>query len=480
MENEVQAGIGARSGGSQVAHRGGALTLSDADAGITLRSLIALCLLFYLPFLISSGYSLVHTKSVDFPSFYFAAVRVFHDHLSPYGVNVFSAAAHRLHQKVYPYLYPPPSLLAFYPFAGLSYLHAKILMIALNQVTLFVFAYLLFTRLVPPDLRSPKGVAMFALFAVYVITFQPIADTFFNGQINLIVTTLILGSWIAMRENAADGWIAFPLVGAIVLKTYPALLVPLLWLLGRRRAAVWTVGLFALVALVSYAVLPARVWSDWLFHVLPTGSYGSTPLGLFSPAATQNQSLNGFLTRMFQPNHFTDSVFDDPGVIKPVGYGIALAMLGLSYSAMWRWREEVSATTIDLAFSVILLVMFMVAPLSWLHHAVFMIPAAIILMQRLWCCGSGVSLASLVTLASAFALARDLPFDYPSLYFFPALNVLMASYKLYAALALWGIGLAQLFGLARAARTSLPDRGLPVEEHETCGITLRDANTLGR
>ncbi|MHB1952035.1 MAG: hypothetical protein ACYCQK_11275, partial [Acidiferrobacteraceae bacterium] len=96
------------------------------------------------------------------------------------------------------------------------------------------------------------------------------------------------------------------------------------------------------------------------------------------------------------------------------------------------------------------------------------------------CCGSGVSLASLVTLASAFALARDLPFDYPSLYFFPALNVLMASSKLYAALALWGIGLAQLLGLARAARTSLPDRGAPVEEHETCGITLRDANTLGR
>lgn len=423
---------------------------ADQDVVAIRRAFIALFLLFYLPFIFSSGYHLVHTKSVDFPSFYFGAQRAFQDHVSPYGAHAFADAAEQIDQKVYPYLYPPPSLLAFYPFIHWPYEQAKILMIVLNQAVLWVFLYLLFARLLRLDLRTPRGAATAAFFLVYALNYQPIADTFFNGQINLIVTTLILSAWVAAREQRSDAWIGVPLAAAIVLKTYPLLLLPLLWLMGRFRAAAATIALLVLVTLLAYATLPHSVWSDWLVRVVPTGGYGATPLGLFSPAAMQNQSLNGFFTRLFAPNRFTPTVLVHPDWIKPLGYAAALVILALSYGAILRWREK-RTETIDVAFSVTLFAMFVVAPLSWIHHAVYVLPAAMVLLQRSWC-SPRPWVAGSVVLAGAFTLAWDLPFDYPSLHAHPALLVTLMSYKLYGAIGLWAVGVAQLFHLTRSVR----------------------------
>lgn len=420
----------------------------EHDRVATGRTLISLFFFFYLPFVFSSGYGLLHTKSVDFPSFYFGAQRAFQDHMSPYGTNVFADAAAQIGQRVYPYLYPPPSLLAFYPFLHWPYEQAKVIMIALNQFSLWIFAYLLFVRLLRPDLSTVGGVSAFAFFVAYVLQYHPIADTLFNGQINLIVTTLIMASWIAAREKRGDAWIAIPLAAAIVLKTYPVLLLPVLWFMGRLRAAAATLGLLVLLTLAAYAVLPHSVWSEWLVRVVPTGGYGSTPLGLFSPAAMQNQSLNGFFTRFLMPNRFTPTVLDHPEWIKPLGYSVALLILGVSYGAMLRWREK-RAEAIDVAFSVTLIAMFVVAPLSWIHHAVYVLPAAVVLMRRSWC--SPTPLPAALVVGGGFALAWDLPFDYPSLHPHPAVLVALVSYKLYAAITLWSVGVWQLFRLARTA-----------------------------
>lgn len=425
------------------------VTTASLRDGSAMRALVALFLLFYLPFIFSSGYHLIHTKSVDFPSFYFGAQHAFKDHLSPYGANVFASDAHALHQKVYPYLYPPPSLLAFYPLIHFPYQTAKVLMIVINQVMLWLFAYLLFARLLSLDLRTARGTSAFAFFVAYVLSYQPIADTLFNGQINLIVTTLIMMSWVSAREKRSDLWIAVPLVAAIILKTYPILLLPVLLFMGRVRAAIATVIGLALVTALAYVVLPHVVWSDWLLRVAPTGGYGSIPLGLFSPAATQNQSLNGFFTRLLAPNKFTDTVLNHPGWIKPLGYSTAAVVLSITYAAGLRWRA-VRRDAVDVAFSIVLIAMFVVAPLSWIHHAVYVLPAAIVLLQRAWLRSKSLVLGT-IALLSALVLAWDLPFDYPSLHAHPAILVLLVSYKLYGALILWAIGVRQLIVLTRTA-----------------------------
>lgn len=409
------------------------------------RALTALLVLLYLPFLFANGYRLVREPAVDFPSFYFGAERAFRAHASPYGPDAFTADARRLDQKVFPYLYPPPSLIAFYPFTHWPYEQAKRIMLVLNHLALWAFVYLLFARLLRLNLRTPGGVATFAMLAAYVLLYQPLADTFGNGQINLIVVTLVLATWVGVREQRGDALVALPLAAAILLKTYPVLFVPLLWVLGRRRAAVGSVGLLALVTVAAYAVLPAVVWRDWFVHVLPSGGYGATPWGLFSPAVMHNQSLNGFLTRLLAPNTFTPTVLDHPGWIRPLGYSVVALILGSSYAVVARHKGE-RDTVIDYGFAAVLLAMFLIAPLSWPHHAVFVLPAAALLLQGIW--RAPVPIAMVVVMA-ALALAWDLPLAYPSLHTHPALGVLLISSKFYAALVLWAISVGRLARLAR-------------------------------
>jgi hypothetical protein len=92
-------------------------------------------LLLAIPFVIRMGYGLVNEDQPDFATYYWASFLAFHDGRSPYDVPLFTALAKN---GASPFLYPPPSLLFFYPLSRLAYDTARMVFLLINQLCLFV------------------------------------------------------------------------------------------------------------------------------------------------------------------------------------------------------------------------------------------------------------------------------------------------------------------------------------------------------
>ena len=89
------------------------------------RAVACLFVLLYVPYLYQQGYQRAGQYPGDFPTLYWGAKMVFEEGRSPYVEGAFDQIAEREQRRIFPYLYPPPSLLAFYPFAVVTYDAAK-------------------------------------------------------------------------------------------------------------------------------------------------------------------------------------------------------------------------------------------------------------------------------------------------------------------------------------------------------------------
>lgn len=424
--------------------------------GWTRFFVIALLLFFYVPFVYKYGFKYLHIEHVDFPSFYWGARVALVFHHSPYMDDAFYPYERILDQHIWPFLYPPASLLLFYPFTWFGYETAKHLMLVLNHLAFLAVVYLLLVRLklVAFDLSRAAGVALFVFLVTYLLFFRPVVMNLNHGQINLIVLTLLGFAWARMKEHkppAATG----VLVGfAVLLKTYPLLFLPMLVLKRRYAVLGYTLLVLAVAHAVAYLALPHVVWSDWFNWVLPYGGYGREPANLFPPAEPNNQSLNGFAARLFIPNVLTAHVFDDPALGRLLAYALAAIMIGATYLAIYLAERRRRDAT-DLEFALLLMVMFAVGPFSWIHHLVYALPALFLLVGYAIAHERKLLLGG-VLLPIAFVMGRNLPFDFPSLERLggPLALALGESLRLYAVLALWLFALVLLVREVRAARVA--------------------------
>jgi hypothetical protein len=380
------------------------------DEKLLKLALACLFLLLYVPYLYQQGYQRVFQSPGDFPTLYWGAKLAFEEGRSPYVEGVFDEIARRQNRRVFPYLYPPPSLLLFYPFTAVTYDSAKVWLLAASHICLLAIFYLLFMRIAPFD-PPPRlrGLAA-ALMIVYVLNYYAVADNFAWGQINLIVLALVCVSWLALKRGSRALGVAVPLSLAILLKTYPVLLLPLLVLRKKYAAAGAVVGLLALYTLAAWVVLPESVWGDWARNVLPTGGYGLRPFSLFLPVEPWNHSINGFM--LFVQDR-TPSLLGLPTrfVTRPLTYlsagAVAAATVGLSFLSA---RKGVSEKTLDVEVALFLLMMFLIAPLSWEHHLVYALPAALFAIDFLLRGRVRTPLAAAVV-AALLILAWDFPRD---------------------------------------------------------------------
>ncbi len=399
------------------------------------RAVVCLFVFFYVPYLYQQGYQRAGQYPGDFPTLYWGAKMVFEEGRSPYVDGAFDEVAEREQRRIFPYLYPPPSLLAFYPFATTNYDAAKVRLLVVSHLCLLAVLYLFFLRIKP--FESPpawRGLTA-ALMTVYVLNYYPVADNFAWGQINLIVLALVLLAWLAFKRGGHALSVALPLSLAVLLKTYPLLLLPLLVIRKRYAAAGWTLALVALYGLISWWVLPRGLWGDWLANVAPTGGYGLRPFNLpFIPVEPWNHSINGFM--LFVQDRVPE-VFGLPTrlITKPLTYLLAAAVgvstVGL---ALLSARKGQGERTLDADVSLFLLMMFLVAPLSWEHHLVYALPAALFAIDFLLK-GKARPPAAAGALAALFVIAWELPRDD----WFPLQGVLglLNALKFFAAFGLW-------------------------------------------
>ncbi|HEX8355318.1 MAG TPA: glycosyltransferase family 87 protein [Pyrinomonadaceae bacterium] len=403
------------------------------DEKLIKRALACLFVLLYVPYLYQQGYQRAFQSPGDFPTLYWGAKLAFEEGRSPYVDGAFAEVERQQNRRVFPYLYPPPSLLLFYPFSAVTYDAAKVRLLVASHVCLLVFLYLFFFRIAPFDPPRPPSLAA-ALMTVYVLTYYPVADNFAWGQINLIVLALVCFAWLALKRGGHALSIAVPLSLSILLKTYPVVLLPLLVIRKRYGAAAAVVGLLALYALAAWWVLPTSLWGDWTRNVMPTGGYGLRPFNLFLPVEPWNHSINGFL--LFVQDR-APSLFGLPThwLTRPLTYllagAVAAATVGLSYLSA---RRGTGAKTVDLEVALFLLMMFLVAPLSWEHHLVYALPAALFAVDFLLR-GRVRAPAAVAAVAVLFVLAWDFPRD--EMFHIKGALAPLNAIKFFAAFGLW-------------------------------------------
>ncbi|MEW2546795.1 bifunctional glycosyltransferase 87/phosphatase PAP2 family protein [Streptomyces sp. NPDC047002] len=138
-------------------------------------------------------------------------------------------------------------------------------------------------RALPGRLPVPAAPVAISLLMVSL----PVRNSFHLGQTSVIpVLLVLLGCFVARGERFAGLLVG---LGA-ALQPAVLLFAPLLWLTGRRRAAVTSVAAFAGCSALAWAVLPADSTTYWVHHLAGIG-LGESASGL------ANQSLHGALLR---------------------------------------------------------------------------------------------------------------------------------------------------------------------------------------
>ena len=412
--------------------------------------LIALVVFLYAPVAYYYGWKLLPGGSVDYPTYHYAAVMVFLEGKTPYLPTSFDAASEEMGTRVHPYLYPPPSLLAFSPLAMLPFSPGKAALILVSHICYLWAIWVILTRLTPFSSETRLRDLAIVLSLVYLSFFDPALVTLAIGQVNLVVLPFLFLALAGMRRNAAAWQIALPLSVAILLKTYPALL--LLPLLYRKqfKAVALTCLFFALYTAVAAVVLPFDVWSTWFQYVLPKGGYTNHE----ASGVPWNQNINAFVSRLFLTNPLSETPLPFPAIAKPLATALALSVLGLTaffgFRAAQR-RNQGTMTGAELA--AFLLTIFLIAPLSWEHHLVYILPAAILTIVIL--IDGQIRMPLAVLLATALCLiAWRVPFADESLRH--GWWTLLISIKFYAVVVLWVFFLNRLRREGTATPADLP------------------------
>jgi hypothetical protein len=429
------------------------------------RLLLVVFLFFYLPMVYYWGWLMTKTVGFDFPSFYFAAQRAFVFGRSPYGKSALKVGSAVLGWKVNPYLYPPPSLLAFWPLANLSILDAQTLFTIASHLCLLGSIWLLLRRLRYHSLQSRFGNMAVAdrephsivgISLVYILCSDAVLRTLGLGQVNLIVLFFLCLALTGIREKSPAWRIALPLSVAILLKTYPVLLLAPLLFRKQYRAIGLTVAFFAAFTGVAFLALPNEVWTDWLFQIAPNGGYANS---FISPAFAWNQSINGWVTRLLVDSEFSRAPLQYADIAKAVATTLSLAVVGVTLYSSWRLRRVGNGESDD-EIATYLLMIFLVAPLSWDHHLVYILPAVVLAIRYLVSGKVGPKGSTIMTVA-LFLVAWNIPLDQPG--WKDGWWTLLISVKFYSVIALW------IFFVCRIHQSVLVRR-LPVGAHDKCSM----------
>lgn len=393
-------------------------------AGMPASKWLPLWMLFavlYAPFIHRYGWSYRDIPNRDLPSFYAASVSVFDLGQSPYDPGRLEELMEG-DDYVFPYLYPPPSLFFFLPLSSMSYAGARQFALIANHLLFLFIVWAIPLYLLR---REPRfGFVGVALCLVYAFAFYPVALTLEHGQVNILLAVFLFLFWL-LAEKGKPFPASIFLALAVLLKTYPILLIPLLFLTRRWRESVYALGWLALAVILSWAILPSVIWQDWLTKVLPVGGYMQTADGMYPPAAIWNQSLNGFFARMFTASDWSHPLWVNPALARILTYLAAGLVSALTALAAWRNRMRVDA--LERMMIPALLAMYLIAPFSWEHHLVYLLPPVLILLSRP--AFETLPKTAFYLLAFGSALLLGLPFG--------------LEFKFYGVLVLWGLSISR-------------------------------------
>jgi alpha-1,2-mannosyltransferase len=260
-----------------------------------------------------------------------------------------------------PFTYPPFAAIALTPFAVVPWWLAVALMLAANIVATPVMFYLALRLRPVSGWLSRQDAARLAIgAAVVAIWLEPAFTTFAFGQVNILLTVLVLADLVIPDDRWYKG-IATGIAAGI--KLIPLIFIVYLAVTRRLRAATVAAGVFAATIAVGYAVTPAA--SQYFYGDL--NFIRSSRIGRLSN--DWNQSLLGAVAR---------DVGREPGSLWliPV-FLVGVAGVALAARASRRGDDATG-------YSLCAITALLVTPISWTHHWVLALPALLLAALRAW------------------------------------------------------------------------------------------------
>jgi alpha-1,2-mannosyltransferase len=238
-----------------------------------------------------------------------------------------------------PFTYPPFAGLLFWP---LTWAPTHALEIGWTLATAATVIWL--ARTVTATENRP-------LLALVLMLSAPVASDLRYGQVSLFLAAMVTID--VLHPSRAQG----VLIGlAAAIKLTPLIFIPMLWVTGRRAAAVTATATFAASALLAAVLLPGDSWRFWTTEMFHVGRLGNiTSVG--------NQSLNAALMRLDAP--FRSAIV--------LIVGGLIAALALRRAARLEARD---ALIVVGAAGIVL------SPVSWTHHQIWLVLAVLLPVSR--------------------------------------------------------------------------------------------------
>ncbi|MFJ4191239.1 glycosyltransferase 87 family protein [Kitasatospora sp. NPDC089509] len=252
-----------------------------------------------------------------------------------------------------PATYPPFAAMLFVPSTWFGVSTLRVLVMLGNYALLGLSVHLSLKLAGWPARRYRPAAAI--LGAGLAVWLEPVYTTFQYGQVNLAILCLVLWDLTRSDRSRTKG-VGIGLATAI--KITPGLFAVYLFLTGRVRAALVSMGTFLAAGLIGWIVLPDGSYGFWTNYLWDPSRVGVTVL-------VDNQSLRGAVCRLLDVN--------DPGTVGLIVCGLVGALgLGVAVLAGRSTRVLRRADAwggVCAAFTALL-----VSPISWTHHWVWCIP----------------------------------------------------------------------------------------------------------
>ena len=283
--------------------------------------------------------------------------------------------------------HPPTSVLLALPLVGLDYRNAQLAWSLLSLAALGLSIWMLVRGL---GIRF----AAWSLLptATLLLVFSPLQQQMIQGQLNLVLLLLIVGSWLADRKGkpVLSGVL---LAAATAIKLFPGFL--FLYFLGRRKWRSLVAGAAALILITAVTVGVVGVESVRVYvtQILPEASTWT--------ATWNNASLAGFWYKLFDPvsrNAPVEPLLRSP-VIAIAGTMLSWAVVvGFLLPVLWRARTKPES---DRAFGLTVIAMLLISWITWEHYFLLaLLPLAVVWVHLPRAAWAGRSLvAILVVLA---------------------------------------------------------------------------------
>ena len=247
-----------------------------------------------------------------------------------------------------PYTYPPVWAAVV---SAVSWLPWRLVSGAWFLVNAALFVWIVrlsFERFL--ETRDAERTRWLALLVLIGTICAPIAATLWLGQVGIVLTAAILADTVPQRTRLPRGLL---LGAAVAVKLTPGIFVVYWAITGRLREAGRAIGAAIGLWLLAAALRPAPSWTFWSSVVFDNGRVGN-------PADAVNQSLRGMLLHAGWT-----------GEAPWLTLAALVACFGLYRARRAHMLgDELAAVTL------VGLTGLAISPVSWIHHAVWIVPAA--------------------------------------------------------------------------------------------------------